>query len=233
MAFNPKEHISKIRKYSKKHNKWFEFDYMFVRDRVMWFLDDCPVSSEDGRGLIVCEPIADPSGKFVCMRCQITIDGDVIGVGYATILQGQGTLWEGRAFEKAETAAIGRALAHCGYGTEYADFDEDDNLADSPIPSEQPINENGREGRAIKNVYASNKMGVFKHPKKNTLYVKIADVAIQDYRAALLSVGIDWNDKWKAGEEVVLPKMVEVEYAIDSLNRKVFRGLSISEVQES
>lgn len=37
--------------------------------------------------------------------------------------------------EKAETGAIGRALAMCGYGTQFApELDEGERLADSPIP---------------------------------------------------------------------------------------------------
>jgi hypothetical protein len=37
--------------------------------------------------------------------------------------------------EKAETGAIGRALALCGYGTQFApEFDEEERLADSPMP---------------------------------------------------------------------------------------------------
>lgn len=37
--------------------------------------------------------------------------------------------------EKAETKAIGRALALCGYGTQFAsELDEGERLADSPIP---------------------------------------------------------------------------------------------------
>jgi hypothetical protein len=36
--------------------------------------------------------------------------------------------------EKAETGAIGRALAMCGYGTLQApEFDEQDRLADAPV----------------------------------------------------------------------------------------------------
>lgn len=36
--------------------------------------------------------------------------------------------------EKAETGAVGRALAMCGYGTLQApEFDEQDRLADAPV----------------------------------------------------------------------------------------------------
>ena len=41
--------------------------------------------------------------------------------------------------EKAETKAIGRALAMCGYGTQFApELDEGDRLADAPIAPAKP-----------------------------------------------------------------------------------------------
>ena len=48
--------------------------------------------------------------------------------------------------EKSETGAIGRALALCGYGTQFcgADFDEGDRLADAPrnaLADLQPVNQ--------------------------------------------------------------------------------------------
>ena len=43
--------------------------------------------------------------------------------------------------EKAETGAIGRALAMCGYGTLQApEFDEQDRLADAPIEKRKTVN---------------------------------------------------------------------------------------------
>jgi len=42
--------------------------------------------------------------------------------------------------DKAETGAIGRALAICGYGTLQApEFDEQDRLADSPVERPKAI----------------------------------------------------------------------------------------------
>jgi hypothetical protein len=43
--------------------------------------------------------------------------------------------------EKAETGAIGRALAMCGYGTLQApEFDEQDRLADMPVEKAKTAN---------------------------------------------------------------------------------------------
>jgi hypothetical protein len=43
--------------------------------------------------------------------------------------------------EKAETGAIGRVLALCGYGTLQApEFDEQDRLADAPVEKAKTMN---------------------------------------------------------------------------------------------
>lgn len=71
-------------------------------------------------------------------------------VGYAEITDATGRIiatghkYEDRKgfadfFEKCETSAIGRALALCGYGTQFAtDLDEGDRLADSPVATTKP-----------------------------------------------------------------------------------------------
>lgn len=42
--------------------------------------------------------------------------------------------------EKAETSSIGRALALCGYGTQFApEFDEGERIVDSPIQRQKPV----------------------------------------------------------------------------------------------
>jgi hypothetical protein len=61
-------------------------------------------------------------------------DGTLIASGYGTAPMQGTSSWKGREIEKAETAAVGRALGFAGYGT-LAAFDDDDrdNLADAPI----------------------------------------------------------------------------------------------------
>lgn len=59
--------------------------------------------------------------------------------------------------EKAETGAIGRALALMGYGTQFAvaDLDEGDRLADAPVTSFKRENAKAPEAPAAKQVEAS------------------------------------------------------------------------------
>jgi hypothetical protein len=77
-------------------------------------------------------------------------DGTLIATGYGTApMQGMSS-WKGREIEKAETAAVGRALGFAGYGTLAAFADDDrDNLADAPIdPPRQPA-ANGKPAGGI------------------------------------------------------------------------------------
>lgn len=74
---------------------------------------------------------------FAVFQAEVWLDG---------VLLGMGTKQESRRdfadfVEKAETGAIGRALAIAGFGTIYAlqDFDEGERLADAPVTVNKPI----------------------------------------------------------------------------------------------
>ena len=63
---------------------------------------------------------------YVVIRAVITDpEGRIIGTGYAEERRGSTNINRTSALENAETSAIGRALAACGFaGTEYASADE-------------------------------------------------------------------------------------------------------------
>jgi len=74
---------------------------------------------------------------FAVFQAEVWLDG---------VLLGMGTKQESKRdfpdfVEKAETGAIGRALAIAGFGTIYAlqDFDEGERLADAPVTINKPI----------------------------------------------------------------------------------------------
>ena len=113
MTFNPKDHITKIK----------GKDYLEVKWRIVWFREEHP------DGYILTEIINfDP----LYVRANIIIGEDVcLATGHGTP-KTQGVA-AGRPLEGAETAAIGRALAHAGYGTQFTGEEEGEHLADSPV----------------------------------------------------------------------------------------------------
>lgn len=111
--FDPKEKITQIK----------GKDYLEVKWRIVWFRDEHP------KGSILTEIAStDP----LIIKAIIT-DND--GVRLASGLGSPKTqgVSAGRPFEGAETAAIGRALAHAGYGTQFTGEDEGEHLADAPV----------------------------------------------------------------------------------------------------
>jgi len=120
MTFNPREHLTNI---SGKQ-------YLGAAPRMQWFRDENP------HGRITTDLL---SSEPAIVRAEVyDEDGVMLASGMAMAIDKGGTKWAGRSVEKAETAAIARALKHAGYGTEFAldDTDDDsDHLADSPVAS--------------------------------------------------------------------------------------------------
>ena len=112
--FDPK---SKIMKMQGK-------DYLPVNWRIVWFREEHP------KGSITTEVV----GEGLIKATVIDGEGRILATGHGTPkMQG---VAKSRPFEGAETAAIGRAMAHAGYGTQFTDEDEGEHLADAPIERE-------------------------------------------------------------------------------------------------
>jgi hypothetical protein len=76
--------------------------------------------------------------KAIVMKAIIK---DVTGQIIATARKKETEIGFPDYIEKAETGAIGRALAMCGYGTLQApEFDEQERLADAPLEKAQNPN---------------------------------------------------------------------------------------------
>ena len=130
-TFDPMKYMLKLPK-TKKVNlangqvKWekTEADYLPVAARVAWFRKDHPYWSI----ITKCVQLAN---KAVIMKAIIR---DMQGVIIATARKKETEIGFPDYIEKAETGAVGRALAMCGYGTLQApEFDEGERIADAPV----------------------------------------------------------------------------------------------------
>jgi hypothetical protein len=137
MPFNPKEHLSK-----SKGNK----DYLEVKWRLVWLCEDVP------RYRIRTQIVPSPQGvKGVTVRAEVDILDDAGNIVRSAEGHKSSFGFAGGDLEKAETGAIGRALALLGYGTQFAlelETDDPDELpVDSPVDnrqqSVQQLKENG------------------------------------------------------------------------------------------
>lgn len=129
MAYDPKKDLIKL------GGK----DYLEVKFRLIWLRDLHPAWGVETELLqldavaIVKASVKDETGR-------------VIASGHGMAKTGGSAKWAGREIEKAETAAIGRALAHAGIGTQFIDDETEgegdhDHIADSPVerkPSNPP-----------------------------------------------------------------------------------------------
>ncbi|HTI13062.1 MAG TPA: hypothetical protein VL461_00630 [Dictyobacter sp.] len=150
--FNPNEHLIQLK--SKDGPK----DYLPVQWRLVWFREQCPQGTIETEELVVDLDREVEEEAYVWNSERRRSEKIVKhGKGYAryraTVTDGKGgkatgTKSENAASfpdfaEKAETGAIGRALAALGYGTQFApDLDEAHRIVDSPV-DRQPVLANG------------------------------------------------------------------------------------------
>jgi len=115
MTFNPNEHLIDLK----------GKDYLQVMWRLVWFREDKPNWGIDTK-LVKIED------NHAIFAATITNEeGRAIASGY-----GSESIKDFKDYiEKAETKAIGRALAMLGYGTQFApELEEGERIVDSPKP---------------------------------------------------------------------------------------------------
>src|SRR5262245_20203861 len=135
MTFDPIGHCIKLprRVKDEKTGKWETRleDYLEVKWRLRWFRLEHP------HGVVHTEErYVDPESGYARFKAAVS-DGEG---GSAT---GHGTETKARFedyCERAETRALGRALAALGYGTQYAgeDLSEGEHVVDGPVETKAP-----------------------------------------------------------------------------------------------
>ncbi len=136
--FDPMKYMLKLPKTKKVKMangqiKWeqSESDYLPVAARIAWFRREHPDWS-------IITKTTQLANKAVVMKAIIK---DANGRIIATARKKETEVGFADYIEKAETGAVGRALAMCGYGTLQApEFDEEERLADSPIEKAKALN---------------------------------------------------------------------------------------------
>lgn len=111
-------------------------DYLQVAHRLVWFREEHPNWG------IRTEFIHEDKEHAVCKASIFNDQDRIMATGHKSETK-QGFF---NYREKAETGAVGRALALCGFGTQFCgdELDEHDSLADAPI-SRPKVAPNGKE----------------------------------------------------------------------------------------
>lgn len=115
-AFDPNAHLMQLK----------DKDYLQVMWRLVWLRDRHPEWGIDTQALEITEDHA-------VFRAVITDDfGRQVSCGHGS----ESKRDFGDFIEKAETKAVGRALAMAGFGTQFTadELDEGERIVDSPVP---------------------------------------------------------------------------------------------------
>ena len=112
--FDPMNHMMKLK----------GKDYLQVMWRLVWFREEHP-------NWCIDTSMVEHGENFAVFTCKIIDDcGNQVSSGYGS----ESVRDFGDYLEKAETKAVGRALAMLGYGTQFApELDEEERIVDSPV----------------------------------------------------------------------------------------------------
>lgn len=142
-TFNPREHLLQLK--SREGSK----DYLPVAWRLVWFREQCPqgtieteivhldLEKETFEETFVWNSEKRRSEKVMKSALGVAVVRAIVRDGKGGVATGT-KMEKAAAFgdflEKAETGAIGRALAALGYGTQFApELDEAHRIVDAPV----------------------------------------------------------------------------------------------------
>ena len=194
LTFNPREHLIELK--SRQGTQ----EYLPVQWRLVWFREVCP-QGEILTELITLDLDRETQEEGYVWNNETRRSEKVIkrAKGYAmfkaTVKDGKGGIATGyksekaasfsEYAEKAETGAIGRALAALGYGTQFApDLDEQHRIVDAPVDRSTPANDsNGNERKPIASVRTT-AIGSSGKAKGTTLEESAVDTLATDQQLA-------------------------------------------------
>ena len=127
--FNPNEHLRTFERRQRQLDgsyKTVGIDYLDVKWRLVWFRQEHP------NGSIQTDLLSAPGVTPAVVRAVVTLENGVTSTGFGQCGEDDWSDW----LEKAETRAIGRALALLGFGTQFCEeFDEI--ITDAPVESKR------------------------------------------------------------------------------------------------
>ena len=193
-TFNPNDHLLQIK------NRNGSADYLPVQWRLVWFREHCPEGSIETEMLqLDLDRETEEEGyawNNDTRRSEKVIKrANGLAVFRATVKDGKGGIATGTKsekaasfpdyIEKAETGAIGRALAALGYGTQFApDLDEQHRIVDAPVDRSTPANDsNGNERKPLASVRTA-AMGSNSKARETTIEESAADTLATDQQLA-------------------------------------------------
>ena len=124
-TFDPSKYLTEYKRRSKQDDGSYrevKTDYLPVKARILWFRDEHP------DGVIDTDCVAHDE-NFALFKAMIDIPNGGMAVAWGSETKAD---WKDY-IEKAETKAVGRALAALGYGTQFAAELSEGDVVDSPV----------------------------------------------------------------------------------------------------
>ena len=201
MTFNPSDHLIPIRKNGPP-------DYLPVAWRLVWLRDQHPAA------LIETQHIElDLERNHAIFRATVTIPDGGTATGY-----GSETARDfGDFIEKAETKAIGRALAALGFGTQFTgdELAEGERIVDSPVQRSVP---RSQPARAVNDMTDQQRKAIFGIGKSKAMTREELEAVSQE----MFGVELAALDKQQASKVIerldggVMETHPKVQQAIDN-----------------
>jgi len=174
--------------------------YLQVAHRIQWFREEKPDYSIETE-------VKNGGDKCLAKATIKDAGGRILATAHKT--EDKGSF--GDYVEKAETGAIGRALAYCGYGTQFCseELEEGERLADAPVNKSRENLAPGFASRALEeakriqvgNAPSNNSAGVGAHQtngaaqdQSNVPRNLASDKQIKMLRAKVKAAGMSWAE---------------------------------------